>query len=54
MKIESLYVSCQFCSGFSFGILIVLEYFNPILFYTILCEYRSKLAQAHNHLLDNR
>lgn len=32
----------------------VSEYFNPILFYTILCEYRSKLADVHNHSLDVR
>ena len=47
-------LTSSFCAGFSFKILIVLEYFNLILFYTILCEYRSELAQMQNYLLDNR
>ncbi|GCD87875.1 fructoselysine 6-phosphate deglycase [Lactiplantibacillus plantarum] len=32
----------------------VAEYFNPILFYTILSEYRSKLADKRDHSLDVR
>ncbi len=32
----------------------VAEYFSPILFYTILSEYRSKLANKRNHSLDVR
>lgn len=32
----------------------VAEYFNPILFYTILSEYRAKLADKRNHSLDVR
>ena len=32
----------------------VSEYFSPILFYTVLCEYRAKLAAVHNHSLDVR
>lgn len=32
----------------------VAEYFNPILFYSVLCEYRAKLADLRNHSLDVR
>ena len=32
----------------------VAEYFSPILFYTILSEYRSKLADKRDHSLDVR
>ena len=32
----------------------VAEYFSPILFYTILSEYRAKLADKRNHSLDVR
>lgn len=32
----------------------VAEYFNPILFYTVMCEYRAKLADIHQHSLDVR
>ena len=32
----------------------VSEYFSPILFYTVLCEYRAKLATVHDHSLDVR
>ncbi|MCH0380003.1 phosphosugar isomerase, partial [Enterococcus faecium] len=32
----------------------VSEFFNPILFYSILSEYRSALADARNHDLDVR
>ncbi|MGG3964394.1 MULTISPECIES: SIS domain-containing protein [Heyndrickxia] len=32
----------------------VVEYFNPILFYSILCAYREALAEVRNHSLDTR
>lgn len=32
----------------------VAEYFNPILFYSVLCEYRAKLADVRNHSLEVR
>ncbi|MCO6543375.1 MAG: SIS domain-containing protein [Lactobacillus sp.] len=32
----------------------VAEYFNPILFYAVLCEYRAKLAEKRDHSLDVR
>ncbi|BDP82438.1 hypothetical protein EfmAA290_31140 (plasmid) [Enterococcus faecium] len=32
----------------------VSEFFNPILFYSILSEYRSALADVRNHDLDVR
>ena len=32
----------------------VAEYFNPILFYSVLCEYRAKLADIRNHSLEVR
>lgn len=32
----------------------VVDYFNPILFYSVLCEYRKALAKVRNHPLDTR
>ncbi|WP_394888159.1 SIS domain-containing protein [Clostridium butyricum] len=32
----------------------VVEFFNPILFYSILCVYRSELSKIRNHDLDTR
>ncbi|MNO96545.1 Fructosamine deglycase FrlB [compost metagenome] len=32
----------------------VVEFFNPILFYSILCEYREALATVRNHPLETR
>lgn len=32
----------------------VVEFFNPILFYSILCVYREALAEVRNHPLDTR
>ncbi|MBL1893260.1 phosphosugar isomerase, partial [Klebsiella pneumoniae] len=30
------------------------EFFNPVLFYSIMCEYRSALADIRQHPLDTR
>ena len=32
----------------------VVEFFNPILFYSILCDYREALAKIRNHPLEKR
>lgn len=32
----------------------VVDYFNPILFYSVMCEYRAALAQIRNHPLETR
>lgn len=32
----------------------VVEFFNPILFYSVLCDYREALAQIRNHPLETR
>ena len=32
----------------------VVEYFNPILFYSVLCDYREALAKIRNHPLETR
>ncbi len=32
----------------------VLEFFNPILFYSVLCDYREALAKIRNHPLETR
>ena len=32
----------------------VVEFFNPVLFYSIMCEYRSALADIRQHPLDTR
>ncbi|GJM75708.1 hypothetical protein HMSSN036_79240 [Paenibacillus macerans] len=32
----------------------VVEFFNPILFYSILCVYREALADVRNHPLETR
>lgn len=32
----------------------VVEFFNPILFYSVLCDYRQALARIRNHPLDTR
>lgn len=32
----------------------VVDYFNPVLFYSVLCEYRAALARVRNHPLDTR
>ncbi len=32
----------------------VVEFFNPIVFYSVLCVYRSELAKIRNHDLDTR
>ncbi|NNK31103.1 MAG: SIS domain-containing protein [Flavobacteriaceae bacterium] len=32
----------------------VVEFFNPILFYSILCDYREALAEIRNHPLEKR
>jgi fructoselysine-6-P-deglycase FrlB-like protein len=32
----------------------VVEFFNPIVFYSILCVYRGELAKIRNHDLDTR
>lgn len=32
----------------------VVEFFNPILFYSVLCDYRAALAKTRDHPLDTR
>jgi len=32
----------------------VVEFFNPILFYSIMCVYRAALADVRNHPLETR
>jgi fructoselysine 6-phosphate deglycase len=32
----------------------VVDYFNPILFYAVMCEYRAALAEIRNHPLETR
>jgi fructoselysine-6-P-deglycase FrlB-like protein len=32
----------------------VVDYFNPILFYSVMCEYREALAKIRNHPLETR
>jgi fructoselysine-6-P-deglycase FrlB-like protein len=32
----------------------VVEFFNPILFYSVLCDYREALAKIRNHPLETR
>ena len=32
----------------------VVEFFNPVLFYSIMCEYRSALADIRQHPLETR
>lgn len=32
----------------------VVEYFNPILFYSVMCEYRAALAKVRQHPLETR
>ena len=32
----------------------VVEYFNPVLFYSVMCEYREALAKVRDHPLDTR
>ena len=32
----------------------VVEYFNPVLFYSVMCEYRAALAQIRQHPLETR
>ncbi|TCV98745.1 SIS domain-containing protein [Biostraticola tofi] len=32
----------------------VVEYFNPVLFYSVMCEYRSALASVRQHPLETR
>jgi fructoselysine-6-P-deglycase FrlB-like protein len=32
----------------------VREYFNPVLFYSVMCVYRAALADVRNHSLDKR
>ncbi|WP_413737142.1 SIS domain-containing protein [Sodalis sp. RH21] len=32
----------------------VVEYFNPILFYSVMCEYRAALAKVRRHPLETR
>ena len=32
----------------------VVDYFNPILFYSVLCEYRDALARVRRHPIDTR
>jgi fructoselysine 6-phosphate deglycase len=32
----------------------VIDYFNPILFYSVMCEYRNALAKVRNHPLETR
>lgn len=32
----------------------VVEYFNPVLFYSVMCEYRAALAQVRQHPLETR
>jgi len=32
----------------------VVEFFNPVLFYSVLCEYREALAKIRNHPLETR
>ncbi|MFP1919464.1 SIS domain-containing protein [Lonsdalea quercina] len=32
----------------------VVEYFNPILFYSVMCEYRAALAKVRQHSLETR
>ncbi len=32
----------------------VIEFFNPILFYSVLCEYREALSVVHEHPLETR
>jgi fructoselysine-6-P-deglycase FrlB-like protein len=32
----------------------VVEFFNPVLFYSVLCDYREALANIRNHPLETR
>jgi fructoselysine-6-P-deglycase FrlB-like protein len=32
----------------------VVDYFNPVLFYSVLCDYREALAKVRNHPLETR
>ncbi|MEE3663004.1 SIS domain-containing protein [Brenneria sp. g21c3] len=32
----------------------VVDYFNPVLFYSVMCEYRAALAQVRQHPLETR
>jgi fructoselysine-6-P-deglycase FrlB-like protein len=32
----------------------VVEFFNPILFYSVLCDYRAALAKIRDHPIDTR
>lgn len=32
----------------------VVEYFNPVMFYSVLCDYREALAKIRNHPLETR
>ena len=32
----------------------VVDYLNPVLFYSVLCEYREALAKVRNHPLETR
>jgi len=32
----------------------VVDYFNPVLFYSVLCDYREALAKIRNHPLETR
>ena len=32
----------------------VVEYFNPVLFYSVMCEYRAALAKIRQHPLETR
>ena len=32
----------------------VVDYFNPVLFYSVLCDYREALAKIRDHPLEKR
>jgi fructoselysine-6-P-deglycase FrlB-like protein len=32
----------------------IVDYFNPVIFYSVLCDYREALARVRNHPLDTR
>ena len=32
----------------------VVDYFNPVLFYSVLCDYREALAKIRDHPLETR
>jgi fructoselysine-6-P-deglycase FrlB-like protein len=32
----------------------VVDYFNPVLFYSVLCDYRAALAKIRDHPLEKR